>query len=168
VQRKEHARAATRSRAEIPLIDKDTILERLFESKGVGDALWRHRLSRESDVLLEAEAKASAGAVLVSFWHLPGMPMDSGTPTAWLPELSTELVEVHCACQPEVAAQRFLQRRRHPGHLNRQASYAEVLRSLRAIPCLGALKIGPRVNVDTSQDPDLDIVIRDIHAEFLR
>lgn len=58
----------------LPLIDKDAILERLFESRGVGDAAWRRRLSRESDGLFEAEAKASGGAVLVSFWRLPGTP----------------------------------------------------------------------------------------------
>ena len=36
----------------LPLIDKDDILDRLFEAKGSGDAVWRRRLSRESDVIL--------------------------------------------------------------------------------------------------------------------
>jgi len=152
----------------LPLIDKDAILEALFESRGVGDAAWRRGLSRESDVLFEAEAKASRGAVLVSFWHLPGMPVDSGTPTAWLAELPAQLVEVHCACAPEVAAERFVRRRRHPGHLDLTSSYAEVLASLRAIPRRGALEIGQRVNIDTSRERDVDSVIRDIHAAFLR
>ena len=68
----------------LPLIDKDDILDRLFESKGVGDAAWRRRLSRESDVILQQEASNSSGAVLASLWRLPGMPSDSGTPTEWL------------------------------------------------------------------------------------
>jgi adenylate kinase family enzyme len=52
----------------LPVIDKDQILDRLFESKGVGDATWRRSLSRESDAILEREATSSDGAILVSFW----------------------------------------------------------------------------------------------------
>jgi hypothetical protein len=46
----------------MPLIDKDDILDRLFESKGGGNAAWRRTLSRESDVILQQEATNSAGA----------------------------------------------------------------------------------------------------------
>ncbi len=144
---------------QLPVIDKDSILEELFERKGVGDAATRRRLSRESDVLFAAEAKASEGAILVSFWHVPGMPLDSGTPTEWLAELSGRVVEVHCSCAPEIAAQRFLRRKRHPGHLD-SASYDEILRSLRAIPRSGALEIGSRVDVDTSGEASVDDLLR--------
>jgi glucokinase len=150
----------------LPLIDKDDVLERLYESKGVGDAAWRRSLSRESDVRFQAEATASNGAVLVSHWRFDGMPSDSGTPTTWLLGLSSHIVNVHCSCEPEIAAERFLQRKRHPGHLDGEASYAEVLAGLRAIARLGPLGIGPRVEVDTSREPDLDAVVRDIHAAF--
>jgi hypothetical protein len=143
---------------QLPVIDKDSILEELFERKGVGDAAVRRRLSRESDALFEAETKASGGAILVSFWHVPGMPLDSGTPTAWLAELPGRVVEVHCCCTPEIAAQRFLRRTRHPGHLD-GTSYDKILRSLRAIPRWGALEIGPRVAVDTSQEPGLQGIV---------
>jgi hypothetical protein len=71
-------------------------------------------------------------------------------------------------CEPEVAAERFVRRRRHQGHLDLASSYAEVLGRLRAIPRFGALEIGQRVNVDPSRESDLGIVIRDIHAAFLR
>ncbi len=54
----------------LPVIDKDEILERLFESQGSGDASWRRRLSRESDALLQAHATNSDGAILVSHWRL--------------------------------------------------------------------------------------------------
>jgi thymidylate kinase len=149
-----------------PLIDKDTILQRLFESKGVGDTAWRRRLSRESDVIFQAEATATERAVLVSHWQLPGMPTDSGTPTGWLLESPDHVVNVHCVCAPEVAAERFLQRKRHPGHLDREASYEEILASLRAIARLGHLEIGQRVDVDTSQQITLDAVVRDIRGAF--
>src|SRR5437667_11503725 len=101
-------------------------LDRLFESNGIGDAAWRWTLSRESDALLQHEATISDGAILASFWHLPGMLSDAGTPTDWLQALSNHLVNVHCVCEPEIAASRFLQRRRHVGHLDGESSYAEV------------------------------------------
>src|SRR5262249_20264456 len=72
----------------LPLFDKDTILERLFESRGIGDGAWLRKLSRDSDRILETEATASLGAVLVSHWRLPGMRPNSGTPTSWLLPLS--------------------------------------------------------------------------------
>src|SRR5258708_2012911 len=110
----------------LPLIDKDDILNRLFESKGVGNAAWRRTLSRESDLILQHEATSSDGAILASFWHLPGMPADSGTPTDWLDAPSHQVVNVHCACELEVVASRFLQPRRPPGVLDGESSSAEV------------------------------------------
>src|SRR6187397_1300392 len=126
----------------LPLIDKDDILERLFESKGIGDAAWRRVLSRQSDEILHNEAAASSGAVLTSMWHVPGMAIDSGTPIGWLPELSDLLVHVHCVCSPDIAAARFMQRKRHVGHLDDSATFASVLSGLRAHARLGALDIG--------------------------
>jgi len=43
----------------LPLIDKDDILERLYETRGTGDAAWRRALSRESDAILQRDAIAS-------------------------------------------------------------------------------------------------------------
>jgi predicted kinase len=140
---------------DLPLIDKDEILDRLFESKGVGDAAWRRTLSRESDVIFQNEAKNSNGAILASFWHLQGMPSDSGTPTDWLDAPSHHVVNVHCVCPVEVAASRFHQRRRHPGHLDGNSSSAELLVSLRTLTQLPPLDIGLRIDVDTSRVANL-------------
>ena len=149
----------------LPFIDKDDILDRLFESKGFGDAAWRRTLSRESDRILQSEATNSSGAVLASFWHLRGMPSDSGTPTDWLIAPLHHVVNVHCACEFEVAASRFLERRRHPGHLDGESSLAAVLARLRQLAQLAPLGIGPRgqrIEVDTSQEPNLIEVVRAI------
>src|SRR5687768_6400900 len=110
----------------MPLIDKDDILDRLFESRGVGNAAWRRTLSRESDVILQHEATSSNGAIVASFWRLAGMPSNSGTPTDWLDAPSHDVVNVHCACDLEVAASRFVQRRRQPGHRDGDSSPAKV------------------------------------------
>jgi glucokinase len=151
----------------LPLIDKDDILDRLFESKGIGNAAWRRALSRESDVILQHEATRSAGAILASFWRLPGMPLDSGTPTDWLHAPSHQRVNIHCVCELEVAATRFLRRQRHPGHLDRDSSSAEIVESLRSLTHLAPLDIGPRIDVDTSHDVSLDDVVVGIRAALL-
>jgi glucokinase len=154
----------------LPLIDKDDILERLFESKGTGDSAWRRMLSRESDAILQREATASSGAILVSFWRLPGMPPDSGTPMDWVSALSRHIgnavVNVHCTCTLETAAERFLQRKRHPGHLDGALTYPEVLASVQKIARLGPIGIGHRVLVDTSQEPNLEEVVREIQLHY--
>jgi Cytidylate kinase-like family len=116
----------------LPMIDKEDILERLFEQAGVGDAAWRRKLSRESDAILEREARESAGAVLVSHWRRAGMADDSGTPTEWIAELSQSIAHVNCVCAVEVAAERFFWRERHAGHLDSR-SKEEVAESLRAL-----------------------------------
>jgi gluconate kinase len=149
---------------DLPLIDKDDILDRLFESKGIGNIAWRRTLSRESDVILQHEATSSNGAVLASFWRLPGMPSDSGTPTDWLDAPSHQLVNVHGACELDVAASRFLQRRRHFGHLDRESSAIEVLASLRKLTQFPPLDIGQRIDVDTSKEPNLVDVARAIRG----
>ena len=63
----------------LPVFDKDDILDGLFDARGSGDALWPTQLSREADVILQSTASLSSGGVISSFWHLPGMPSDSGT-----------------------------------------------------------------------------------------
>ncbi len=115
----------------LPVIDKDDILERLFDAKGVGNIAWRRALSRESDVLFRAEAERSSGAILVSFWRQPGMPPHSGTPTDWLPGLSRRIVNLHCECSPAIAASRYAHRRRHAGHLDGGRLHDEVLTSIQ-------------------------------------
>jgi hypothetical protein len=92
------------------------------------------------------------------------MPADSGTPTDWLLDPSHHVVNVHCACDLEVAASRFCQRRRHPGHRDDESSYADVLVSLRKLTQLPLLDIGRRIDVDTSREPDLTAVVRAIRS----
>jgi len=144
---------------ELPLIDKDDILDRLFDSKGAGNAAWRRTLSRESDVILQQAATSSNGAIVASFWRLPGMPFDSGTPTDWLDDPSHHVINVHCACELEVAATRFLQRQRHVGHLDGESSSVEILERFRTLMQLPPLDIGQRIDVDTTQEPNVADVV---------
>jgi hypothetical protein len=125
----------------LPVIDKDDILEALFESKGIGDGAWRRMLSRESDEIFQQRAMAAAdGAVLASFWRVPGMPSDSGTPADWL---QAHLVNVHC-------------------DLDDGASRDEVLASFRTLSTLPHLEIPQRIHLDTIREPTLEDVVRNV------
>ena len=149
---------------DLPMLDKDAILEQLFDTKGTGDTVHRRALSRESDAIFQARAAATLGAILVSFWHQPGMALDSGTSTAWLAGLPAPLVNVHCVCPPTIAAERFIRRARHPGHLDSQRSYLEILQSLETLASLPPLHIGPRIEVDTTCPTDLVSVVHCIRT----
>ena len=147
---------------DLPLIDKDEILERLFESRGIGDANWRRALSRESDVMFQRAAIASNGAVLTSFWRQRGMSPDSGTPTNWLSELSTLVVDVRCVCSPHIAARRFIDRVRHDGHLDTETTYDSLVAKLESQMNLPPLDVGPRIDVDTSAEPRIAELVIEI------
>jgi hypothetical protein len=96
------------------------------------------------------------------------MAADSGTPTHWLRDLSNLVVNVQCVCSPETAAKRFLERKRHAGHLDGDATYANVLASLQALAALDALELGPRLDVDTSGHVSIDNLVREIQGVFTR
>jgi glucokinase len=148
------------TRLGLTFIDKDDILDGLFETRGVGDVEWRRALSRESDAILEARALSSAGAVIVSHWRIPGMPAASGTPTEWLKSLPGQLVHVRCSCPADVAAERFTRRHRHPGHLDRMRNADEVLSSIDALAALPPLAIEPVIEADTTVAADVEAVLR--------
>jgi predicted kinase len=103
------------ARLGLAVIDKDVVLEALYDSLGVGPEPWRHRLSRAADDVLYAQAALAPGAVLDNWWHPETAP-------ARLHELcgqgGARLVQVHCDCDAAVAAARFQARARHPGHLD--------------------------------------------------
>jgi hypothetical protein len=151
---------------DLPVIDKDDTLERLFNAKGVGDIGWRRALSRESDVLFRDEAERSEGALLVSFWHLPGMSPGSGTPTEWLHALSSRIVNLHCECPPTIAAARYSQRVRHPGHLDYLRSHEEAVTTIQRVADLEPLEFSPRVKCDTSFEIDLSALATSICEAF--
>jgi len=146
----------------LSVIDKDEILDHLFDSKGVGDAAWRRRLSRESDLILQQKAEASSGAVLSSFWHAPGMPADSGTPTDWIDPIAHQVVTVHCDCDITTAVERFLKRNRHHGHLDGNSSYEQLITDFEHLHRLDPITVGERVVVNTSTETNVELVVRQI------
>ena len=151
---------------DLPFIDKDDILEELFESRGDGE--WRRMLSRKSDLLLRERVSVIPSAVLVSHWRLQGIPQDSGTPAEWIEEIADRIVNVRCVCSPEIAAERFLRRQRHRGHLDDECSKEEILASIRAAAQLRPLDIGVPVEVDTTREWSIVDVARAVRSALLR
>ncbi|MCX5157851.1 ATP-binding protein [Streptomyces sp. NBC_00264] len=135
----------------LPVIDKDVILESLYDSLGVGDHAWRSRLSRASDDIMFALAADAGRAVLDNWWHHDTAP-------GRLRSLAGLLIEVHCDCDVALAAERFQARTRHPGHLDPQLTPQQVAERVAAVRATypGPLNLGgPLLTVDTSHPTDV-------------
>lgn len=148
----------------VPLIDKDTILEALFDSLGCEDREQRYRLSRASDEVLYALAEAAGSAVLVNWWNHDSAPTR-------LRAISENIVEVFCDCPADLAAERFATRRRHPGHLDHLRTPQEHEEGLQRIRAhyRGPLDLGdPVIRVDTSQPADGRNLIEKVRAATRR
>jgi hypothetical protein len=160
--------AAVATALGLPLLDKDDLLEALFDTLGVGDAGWRNQLSRAADEILKRQALRSQGAVIASWWRHPSSRFESGTPTDWLPRLSGDLVELHCKCHPQVAVDRFFARERHSGHLDSSKSKSEELARFQELSEYGALGVGRIAEVDTEHEVELGVLLRQIGLAFNR
>lgn len=149
-------------RLAMPLLDKDTILEALFDALGCAGPEDRVRLSRAADGTLFRLAGSARDAVLVSWWH---------DDAAWrLRAAGEHLVEVFCDCSVEVAAKRFVGRQRHVGHLDHLRTPAEHLDSLRRASKIGPgpLGIGELVTAATDREVDADSVAEAVRAAAAR
>ncbi len=141
------------------LIDKDDFLENLYELNEVRTWEDRKNLSRESDILFQDAAEKSGSAVLVSHWKSLAEGGESGTSTDWLKEVYTSLFEVHCFCPPDVALNRFLTRKRHLGHLDRQRDPADLAMRLRSLESGYPLRIGPVLEVRTDLEVNHQAIV---------
>jgi len=142
----------------LPLIAKDDIKERLFDSLGWSDREWSKKLGRATFDLLFyfIELEISAGRSLM-------------VEARFFPQFHTEILQkiqqrhpfrplvIECVAGGEILYQRFIQRcesgERHPGHVD-QTSYAEeTLRRGKPAPFdLG----GKYIAVDTSDFNQVD------------
>lgn len=147
----------------LPVIDKDDILEQLLPV-GPFDPDVRQALSRQADEMLRARVAVSAGAIVVSFWRRRELSDTSGTPWSWL-ECMAGVVEVHCVCSVDTAAERFRKRRRHPGHGDLRWDRDELRQGFALQQSLGPLGVGGHTfHVDTEGTVDamaLAALIRD-------
>jgi adenylate kinase family enzyme len=150
----------------LPLLDKDEFLEPLLQLEELPDGRRRGDLSRDADELFRARALAEREAVLISWWRHPQSPDQSGTPSEWLPSLPGKVVEVFCECRPTVAVERFLTRKRHPGHLDALRTQDQLMEQFNRQAPLGPLGVGVLVTVNTNAVVDTEALISRINRAF--
>ena len=141
----------------LPLLAKDTMKEALWDALGPGDREWGRQLGTAAAVALESLARSLPGAVIDHFVH-------AGFSDEW--ESLPDLVEVRCACAPEIARERYAARRRHPSHFDTDQltdSYDGWIVDDAARPPLG-----PRLDVDTATPVDIDSIARWVRSEWKR
>jgi predicted kinase len=143
------------------LLAKDRIKETLHDALGAPepDRAWSRRLGGAAMELLWALA-ADAPAVVIEANFRPYSQYER----AKLSGLAAHPVEVHCACPPELAIQRYNARTTHPVHvvttlqLEAMAEYEQ------------PVGIGTLVTVDTSVTVDVNAVasaVRDCHDRMI-
>ena len=147
-------------------LDKDDFLERLYESHGVSSWDDRKRLSRLSDDLLQQRAKLTQSVVLVSHWRPRTGTDESGTPTDWLTAEFEQIVEVYCECSAEIATLRFLERRRHTGHMDQQRDRVTLTESMKTLHRSYPLGLGALVKICSEHKIDLAELISRIRQEI--
>lgn len=161
----------------LPLLTKDDLKERLFDTLGWSDRAWSRKLSAATYAILYylIEAMLAGGASLAVEGNFP--PQQAGEQlNAIRQRLPFRAGVIECVARAEVLKQRWRQRAetggRHPGH-NDAAALDEFLRLIDAhtdadgYARLGApLPDAPLWVVDTSQRPDLAPLIEQIRERF--
>jgi predicted kinase len=152
------------ARLRLPLIEKDTIKEALFDTLGTGDVAWSQRLGKATLgviwALLEQSLRAGAGAVVeANFVRGQAEPQFERLP-------SSQLVQVHCGAPLDVLLARYGSRKRHPGHVDSERIEAleEAVETGRHDP----LDLpGETILLDTSGEIDLADLARRIRRAAL-
>lgn len=141
-----------------PFLDKDDFLEAEFQKFDEIDMARRQHLSRKSDLEFERHAKAQSCGVLVSFWRPTDQQVSYGTATNWITELQPPVFELHCRCDPKVAKERFLRRKRHPGH-NDASRFGTLTQQFNELASFGPLGTLPCITIETSDLTDIDVLV---------
>lgn len=146
----------------LPLISRDRIKERLYDTLGVGDAEWSGRLGAAAFALLFDSAK-----VLIQSGHPVVLEANffRGTEREFSELPPHRVVQIHCAAPLEVLIERYADRPRHRGHHD-----AEKVKQLPARFQSGAhepLELpGDLIEVDTSHPVDLEAVVKRIRSQL--
>lgn len=137
------------------LLTKDRLKETLHDAFGAPepDLAWSRRLGGAAMELLWTLA-ADAPAVLIEANFRPY----SAYERARLSGLAARPVEVHCACPPELAVQRYNARRTHPVHVVTTLPLEAMAEYDRPVG------IGGLVTVDTTVPVDVAAVATAVRA----
>jgi predicted kinase len=146
---------------DLPLLGKDVIKERLYDSLGPLD----------SDAVVSG--RRFGGIAMELLWRIAAECPAVVLETNFLADdrerilaLSTSPVEVHCACPPEVALARYAERTTrpdlHPVHRGRTLSVTD-LEQYR-----GPIGAGAVITVDTTAPADIDALATQVRRAWDR
>ena len=147
------------ARLGMPLIARDVIKESLWDALGGGDLAWSRKLGAASAEAFWRLARDANGAAV----------LDNFVRRAFAHQLETlpgAFVEVHCACDPELARDRYLNRVRHPCHFD--LTYGAEMFDQWLRSDAGPLALGPVLSVDTTGDVGIEGVADWILSELDR
>lgn len=130
----------------LPLLSKDTIKESLMDAYGVASINDSQRIGQAAIRVLFAIAAETHGAVLESVWR-PSLVVEDFN------QLDGSLIELFCACPPDLAKQRYAQRAadRHPGHFDTARLNDDLWESETAQPVNGGwrcIHVGTTTRID--------------------
>jgi hypothetical protein len=142
---------------DLPFLSKDTIKEALWDALGPGDRVWGRQLGTAAAVALESLAAALPGAVIDHFVHADHLDEWTRLPG---------VLEVRCACTPEIARGRYGSRRRHASHFDAEQladSYDGWIAEDKTRP-----PVGPRLDVDAGGPVDIDEIVAWVRDRWAR
>jgi predicted kinase len=139
------------------LLTKDRIKETLHDALGSPetDLAWSRRLGAAAMELLWALA-ADAPATVIEANFRPCSEYERGK----LSGLAARPVEVHCACPPEIAVERYNSRVTHPVHVLKTLDLAAMAEYGRPVG------IGRVIRVDTTRPADVKGVARAVREHY--
>jgi predicted kinase len=148
------------SELRVPLVGRDDIKERLFDSLGWSDRAWSKRLGAASwDLLywfIETQLAAGQPCMAESNFSNPG---DAVRLRELVTRYNVNPVEVHCFADGSVLVERYLERvrsgQRHPGHVD-DVTIDEQRERLLAVTPSPLMLGGAEVLVDTSNPATID------------
>lgn len=145
------------ARLGLPLIGKDHIKETLYDfiPAGAERAAWSKILGAASMELIWTLASLAPAAVLEANFR-PASDYERGK----LAALPGPLVEVYCACPPELAAQRYAARHvgRHPTHVSGEVTLEQLAEFDRP------LALGAVIEVETTAPVDVGSLAAAVRA----
>ena len=144
----------------LPLIGRDDIKERLFDSLGWSDRAWSQRLGRASWELLywalETQLAAGMSCIIESNFD---PERDSATIAGLSERFALRAIQVHCHAQGSILVERYLARvssgDRHPGHVD-DVTIDEYRDRLLAVTPQPLALDGPTLIVDTTDPASID------------
>jgi predicted kinase len=149
---------------DLPLVSRDAIKERLFDTLGWSDREWSRRLGRASYALLydTAELLLRAGQSLIIESNFSAVHLIDDL-RKLKQEAGCATLVVHCRAEWETLARRFRQRsasgERHPGHVDDQAldeTLAEIQQRLARREDAPLDLDGPVLTLDTTDLAAID------------